>query len=71
MMGTAVEGKPTLRKIEKGAVINTAIDELQAYKIKKKQMKKLEMIDVVRDDVANLKSELSDIKYMLEQLLKR
>ena len=57
-----------IRDEENNAVLNTNINGLEAYK---KQRDKQRKVDNMVNDVDKLKTDLKDIKNLLEQLLNK
>jgi hypothetical protein len=55
-----------VRDITNGAIINNNLEALQAYRIKKQSSKQIE---VLGDEINNLKSDMSEIKDMLSLLV--
>jgi hypothetical protein len=51
-----------------GAVLNTDIEALKAYKAKKA---KAEELDVMKKDVGDMKGKIQNIETMLQQILAR
>lgn len=68
-----VEGYPNLLKDEvTGAVINTNKKEVEIAKARKKKFREQsEMMNRVNDDVEGLKSDVKDIKDLLNKLIER
>lgn len=65
-----VQGTKFVRDTVSGAILNTDIDELNNYKIKKKmkEQDKKEK-EAMKKKIDNLESDISDIKHMLLQLI--
>ena len=62
-----VHNHPNLRKSNKGVIINVSESERRSYHQAKKQaLRQLESQDEIRE----LKSELNEVKELLQQLLK-
>lgn len=62
-----VHNHPNLRKGNKGVIINVSEQERRSYRQAKQQaLKQLHS----QDEIAELKSELSEVKELLQQLLK-
>lgn len=60
-----VEGHPGLIKDDKGVVLNTNVNEIEAAKARKKARKEKEK------EIESLKQEVSDIKDMMKQILEK
>lgn len=69
----SVEGNSFLKKnLTTGVVINTNEQELKAARERRKQrMLKIETEAAKEKEIENMKSEISDIKAMLQQLLEK
>lgn len=63
-----ISERPLVRDMRNKALLNTDRDALTAYRDRKKQM---EEIAAQREDINNLKSDISDIKQMLTALLEK
>lgn len=62
-----VNGHPNLRKGNKGVILNVSEQERRSYHQAKQQaLKQLHS----QEEIAELKSELSEVKELLQQLLK-
>lgn len=62
-----VHNHPNLRKGNKGVIVNVSEQERRSYRQAKHQaLKQLHS----QDEIAELKSELSEVKELLQQLLK-
>jgi wobble nucleotide-excising tRNase len=65
-----VKGTKFVRDTMSGALLNTDIDELNGYKIRKKlRQKENEEKNNMKKKIDNLESDISDIKSMLLQLI--
>lgn len=69
----SVEGSSFLKKnLATGVVINTNEDELRAARERRKlRMLKIETEAAKEKEIEQMKSEISDIKAMLQQLLEK
>lgn len=64
-----VEDRPDLIKdSDTGAILNTSISALEAYK---KQRSHLGKINTIENDVNHLKSDINEIKSLLKELLRK
>jgi hypothetical protein len=64
-----VEDRPDLIKdTDTGAILNTSISALEAYK---KQRSHLGKINTIENDVNHLKSDINEIKSLLRELLRK
>lgn len=65
-----VKGTKFVRDTTNGALLNTDIDELNNYKIRRqiRETEKREK-DMMKQKIGNLESDISEIKSMLTQLL--
>lgn len=64
-----VEDRPDLIKDnETGAILNTSLSALEAYK---KQRSHLGKINTIENDVNSLKSDINEIKSLLRELLRK
>lgn len=64
-----VEDRPDLIKDnDTGAILNTSISALEAYK---KQRSHLGKINTIENDVNSLKSDINEIKSLLRELLRK
>lgn len=65
-----VQGTKFVRDTTNGAILNTDVDELNNYKIKKKlkEQEKREK-EIMKKKIDDLESDISDIKHMLIQLI--
>jgi hypothetical protein len=64
-----VEDRPDLIKdTDTGAILNTSISALEAYK---KQRSHLGKINTIENDVNHLKSDINEIKSLLKELLRK
>lgn len=69
MKEARIEGHSDLRKnMETGAVVNTDRTAYERYMQSKKQHQKL---NTTVEDINNLKQEISEIKTLLKELLKK
>ena len=59
--------KPGIMKVRDGILINTDNDALLAYKKRKQKERRIEE---VRDEINALKSDVTEIKQMLKELVK-
>ena len=68
-----VKGQSGLVKDPKSnAVLNINSSEIQAAKERKKRMlEKLKEEEALKNDVAELKSDMTEIKFLLQQLLEK
>lgn len=62
------ENEDFLRDINSRALINSNVKALQEYKEKRRRQKKL---DVLEEDVDQLKKDTQEIKSLLKELLNR
>lgn len=53
---------------EASALINTDFDGLNAYKIRRDRMKKIEDLEI---DINNIKQDMTEIKMLLQKILNR
>lgn len=68
----AVKGTKFVRDMENGAILNTDINELNAYKIKKQiRDNELREKEETKKKIEMLESNIQDIKTMLQELTKR
>ena len=64
-----IEDRPDLIKDnDTGAILNTSISALEAYK---KQRSHLGKINTIENDVNHLKSDINEIKDLLRELLRK
>jgi hypothetical protein len=64
-----IEDRPDLIKDnDTGAILNTSISALEAYK---KQRSHLGKINTIENDVNSLKSDINEIKSLLKELLRK
>ena len=64
-----IEDRPDLIKdSDTGAILNTSISALEAYK---KQRSHLGKINTIENDVNHLKSDINEIKSLLKELLRK
>lgn len=63
-----ISERPLVRDMRNKALLNTDRDALTAYKDRKRQM---EEIDLQRQEINTIKTDLSDIKQMLTALLEK
>jgi len=70
---TKVKEVSGLARGENGAILNVDLDSLRAYKVKKAKEQKINEIvdelDIVRNDINSMKSDISDIKNLLSMVL--
>ncbi len=57
-----------IKDVETGAILNTSISALEAYK---KQRSHLSKINTIENDVNHLKSDINEIKGLLRELLRK
>lgn len=67
-----VKGTKFVRDMENGAILNTDINELNSYKIKKQiRDNELKEKEEMKKKIEMLESNIQDIKSMLQELTKR
>lgn len=68
-----VQGNPSLaRDAKTGAIVNINSNEIQQARERKKAMKQKDNdFDQVKQDVAGLKDDVSEIKQLLRQLIEK
>lgn len=59
--------RPGIYKVGKGILINTDNEALQAYKARKRKMQD---IDELKVEMGELRSDISEIKKLLKELIK-
>ena len=67
-----IEGTKFVRDTENMAILNTDINELHEYEMKRNAMvQQKNEINSIKQEMSDLKNDVSDIKEMLIQLIKR
>jgi hypothetical protein len=67
-----VKGTKFVRDMENGAILNTDINELNSYKLKKQiRDKELKEKEEMKQKIQSLENNISEIKNMLTELSKR
>ena len=57
-------------KVREGVLINKDNEALQAYKRKKLRENNINEIEIIKDNIQSLKSDLEEIKNLLRSLVK-